>query len=306
MWVAKPPVGTYFTRGRLMARGIGAGAYRPRLLLGAPGQSPSHSIGSLRRRFRTFEWRAGSRADRLSAQLTCTHTDRCGRTEKPKLYVKRAHFRLFDASPPAVTGLGGALFGAPVQRATQTLTVKARDAGSGVRLVLMRTNRKLFDSLGSSCNVGAHQLALGLSPCPNAVHSSVSVDTLLPGFHEGQNSITVCANDYADASPNERCAQRRIRVDNDCPISDVTPELRPRLAFAGGRTVKRVKFGRRPRVVGRFALPSGGPGRGPWSASLNGRRAPTRPRGWSARRFAPTPAGGSRLGFPPAPHASST
>ncbi len=146
---------------------VGAGAYRPRLLLGAPGQSPSHSIGSLRRRFRTFEWRAGSRADRLSAQLTCTHTDRCGRTEKPKLYVKRAHFRLFDASPPAVTGLGGALFGAPVQRATQTLTVKARDAGSGVRLVLMRTNRKLFDSLGSSCNVGAHQLALGLSPCPN-------------------------------------------------------------------------------------------------------------------------------------------
>lgn len=263
MWVAKPPAGTYFTRGRLVARGRRDGAYRPRLLLDAPGRNTPHSIGSLRRGFRTFEWRAGSRADRLIAELTCTHeTNRCGRTDKPKLYVKRARFRLFDGSPPIVTGLGGALLGAPVQRATQALTVKARDAGSGVRLVLMRTNRKLFDSLGSSCNTGAHQLALGLSPCPNSVSGSVSVDTLLPGFHEGQNSISVCAHDYADASPNERCAMRRIRVDNDCPISDVTPKLRAHLAFAGGRTVKRVRFGRRPRVVGRFARLSGGPGQG--------------------------------------------
>ena len=263
MWVAKPPPGTYFTRGRLVARGRRGGAYRPRLLLGATRRSAPASVGSLRRGFRTFDWRAGSRADRLIAELTCTRrTHRCGRTDKPKIYVKRARFHLFDASPPAVTGLGGALLGAPVQRATQALTVKARDAGSGVRLVLVRTNRKLFDSVGSSCNIGAHQLALGLSPCPNSVHSSVSLDTLLPGFHEGQNSITVCVVDYADASPNERCARRRIRVDNDCPISDVTPKLRAHFAFAGGKTAKRVKFGRRPRVVGRFARPSGGPGQG--------------------------------------------
>jgi hypothetical protein len=262
MWVAKPPAGTYFTRGKLMARGRRAGAYRPRLLLGAPGRAPN-SFGSPRRNFRTFQWRAGSRADRLIAELTCTRrTDRCRRAKKPKLYVKRARFHLFDFSPPAVTGLGGTLFGAPVQRATQALTVKARDAGSGVRLVLVRANGTLFDSVASSCNIGAHQLALALSPCPNSVHSSISVDTLLRGFHEGQNSITVCVNDYAEASPNGRCAKRRVRVDNDCPISDVTPELRPHFAFAGGKTVKRVKFGRRPRVVGRFARPSGGPGQG--------------------------------------------
>jgi hypothetical protein len=262
VWVAKPPAGTYFTRGRLVARGRRAGAYRPRLLLGAPQHAPA-SIGSPGRGFRAFEWRAGSRADRLIAQLTCARrTGRCGRTDKPKLYVKRARFRLFDASPPAVTGLGGALLGAPVQRATQALTLEARDAGSGVRMVQVRTNRKLFDSLGSSCNIGAHQLALGLSPCPNFVRTSVSVNTLLPGFHEGQNSITVCAHDYANASPNERCAKRRIRVDNDCPISDPAPELRAHFAFAGGKMVKRVKFSRRPRVVGRFARPSGGPGQG--------------------------------------------
>jgi hypothetical protein len=263
VWVAKPPAGTHFTRGRLVARGRRAGAYRPRLLLGAPRQSAPHSIGSLRRGFRTFQWRAGSRADRVIARLTCARrTGRCGRTDKPKLYVKRARFRLFDVSPPAVTGLGGALLGAPVQRATQALTVRARDVGSGVRLVVVRTNRKLFDSVGSSCNIGADQLALGLSPCPNSAQSTVSIDTLLPGFHEGQNSITVCAHDYANASPNERCARRRIRVDNDCPISDSAPELRAHFAFAGGKTVKRAKFGRRPRVVGRFARPSGGPGQG--------------------------------------------
>jgi hypothetical protein len=263
VWVAKPPAGTYFTRGRLLARGRRDGAYRPRLLLGAPGQSTPHSIGAPRRRFRTFEWRAGSRADRLIAELTCTRrTNRCRRADKPKIYVKRARFHLFDASPPAVTGLGGALLGGPVQRATQALAVKARDVGSGVRMVLLRSNRKLFDSVGSSCNMGPDQLALGLSPCPNSVRRGVSVNTLLPGFHEGQNSITVCIDDYADASPNEGCARRRIRVDNDCPISDVTPKLRAHFAFAGGKTVKRVKFGRRTRVVGRLARPSGGPGEG--------------------------------------------
>ncbi len=161
-----------------------------------------------------------------------------------------------------MTGLGGALFGAPVQRATQALAVRARDVGSGVRLVMVRANRQLFDSVGSSCNIGADQLALALSPCPNSVRRAFSVNTLLPGFHEGQNSITVCVDDYADASPNERCATRRARIDNDCPISDLSPSLRARFTFAGGTASKRVKFGRRPRVVGRLARPSDGPGQG--------------------------------------------
>ena len=138
--------------------------------------------------------------------------------------------------------------------------MRARDAGSGVRLVQLRTNRRLFDSVWPGCHVGAGRLALGLSPCPNSVQAGLLVNTLLPGFHEGQNSLTACVADYADASPNERCARRTIRVDNDCPISDVVPALRARFAFAGGRTVKRVGFGRRPRVVGRFALPTGAPG----------------------------------------------
>ena len=264
MWVARSPAGTYFTRGSLLARGRPDGAYRPRLLLDAPGGSGPRSIGAPRPRFRAFKWRAGSRADRLIAELTCTRrTNRCLRADKPKIYVKRARFHLFDAAPPAVTAFGGALLRGPVQRATQALTVKARDAGSGVRLIAVRINRTLFDSVGSSCNTGADQLALGLSPCPNSVHRGVFVNTLLPGFHEGWNSITACVDDFADASPNERCAKRRVRVDNDCPISDLSPGLRARFAFAGGRTAKRVKFGRRPRVVGSFARPSGGPG--PWA-----------------------------------------
>ncbi len=261
-WVAKPPAGTYFTRGKLMARGRRGAAYRPRLLLGAPGRRAPRFIGSPRGRFSTFEWRAGSRADRLIAVLSCTRrTGRCRRADKPKIYVKRARFHLFDVSRPVVTGLGGPLLAAPVQRAAQALTVKARDAGSGVRLLMVRANRKLLDSVGSSCNLG-HQLALGLSPCPNSMRSTLFVNTLLPGFHEGQNSITACVTDFANASPNERCKKRRIRVDNDCPISGVTRRLRAHFAFADAKTVKRVNFGGRPRVVGRFARPSGGPGQG--------------------------------------------
>jgi hypothetical protein len=262
-WVAKPPAGAYFTRGRVLARGRRGNGYRPRLLLGAPRQGASQSIGSLRGGFRAFRWRARSRTDRLIAELTCVRrASRCRRADRPKVYLKRARFRVFDASPPIVGALGGPLLGAPVQRATQALTLNARDAGSGVSSIAVRTNRMLFDTLGSNCRIGAGQLALSLSPCPNSVHESLAVDTLLPGFHEGQNSIGVCVNDFAASSPNERCARRRIRVDNDCPISDVTPRLRARFAFARGTAVKRVKFGRRPRVLGRFAQPSGGPGQG--------------------------------------------
>jgi hypothetical protein len=256
----EPPAGTHFTRGTLLARGRRHGAYLPRLLL-APRHGAPHSIGSPRRRFRKFEWRARTRTDRLVARLACTRRrERCGRTEAPKIYVKRTRFRLVDASPPAVGGLGGALLAGPVQRGSQALTVRARDAGSGVRQVQLRTNRRLFDSLWPGCRVGAHQLALGLSPCPNTVQETISVNTLLPGLHEGQNSVTACVADYANASPNERCTRRTIRVDNDCPISDLTPALQARFAFAGGRTVKRVGFGGQPRVVGTLRLPSGGTG----------------------------------------------
>ena len=236
MWVAKPPPGTYFTRGRLLARGRRGNGYRPRLLLDAPRRGARRSIGSLGRGFRPFQWRARGRADRLIAELTCARrTTSCRRAPRPKIFVKRARFHLFDASRPAVRALGGPLLGAPVQRATQALRVNVRDAGSGVRQVALRTNRTLFDTVASNCNLGADQLALGLSPCPNSVHDGVLINTLMPDFHEGQNSIEVCVNDYAEASPNERCARRRIRVDNDCPISDVTPRLRARFAFAGGK-----------------------------------------------------------------------
>src|SRR4051794_2092905 len=51
MWVAEAPSGTYFTRGAVTARGTEAGGYRPRLLLGAPGQRAAHTIGSPHRRY---------------------------------------------------------------------------------------------------------------------------------------------------------------------------------------------------------------------------------------------------------------
>jgi hypothetical protein len=246
-----------------LARGRRAGGYRPRLLIGAPGRGAPDPIGSPRRSFKRFEWDADTRADRLIAELSCTRrARRCGRTDKPRIYVKRARFHLFDASRPAISGLGGALLAAPVQRSAQALSLRARDAGSGVRLIQLRANGRLFDSVWPGCNLGAYHLALALSPCPNSERTTVSVNTHLPGFHEGQNTLAVCVHDYAEASPNERCARRRIRIDNDCPLSGVSPRLRARFVFAGGRTVKRVKYGRRPRVLGRLARPAGGPGRG--------------------------------------------
>src|SRR4051794_19044728 len=264
MWMAEAPTGTYFTRGALVARGTEAGGYRPRLLLGAPGRRAAHLIGSPHRHFKSFDWRARVAANRLIARLACIRAAKqCGRVSSANIFVKRARFRLFDVSPPTVTRVGGALLRAPVQRGAQTLMVYARDAGSGVRQVVVRAGGRPFDSAGPGCAFNrARQLGLSLSPCPNSTRETLSLDTRLPGFHEGQNTIRACAVDYADASPNEVCARRRLRVDNDCPISNVAPKRDAHLAFANGRATKRVKFGRRPWVVARLTDPSGGPAQG--------------------------------------------
>jgi hypothetical protein len=261
MWVARAPAGTHFTRGRLLARGREADGYQPHLLVGAIGHNVLEPFATPHRAFDTFGWRANGGADRVVARLACTrHRADCGTTDSPKVYIKRARFHLFDTAAPALTGIGGALLGAPVQRGTQGLTVNARDPGSGVRRILVRVNGTPFEFAGLNCKVdGGRQLALSLSPCPNTGGDTFSIDTRLPAFHEGQNAITACADDYADASPHERCAQRRIRVDNDCPISDVKLQAAVRFTFGDGNTVKRVRFGQRPRVVGSLVEPLGAP-----------------------------------------------
>jgi hypothetical protein len=263
-WVAQAPPGTFFTRGQLTARGLRGGGYRPRLLLHRLGAAGLDPFGAPRASLHSFAWRAGGGANRLVAQLACIrHGHDCGKTHSPALYIRHAHFQIFDLAVPTVTHVGGPLLNAPVQRGTQGLTVSARDVGSGLREVLVRANHQPFKSVGLDCAVNRrHELALGLSPCPNSVTRTPSIDTQLQRFHEGQNAITVCVDDYANASPNERCAQRRIRVDNDCPISDVKAPTAARFAFTGGKASKRVKFGGHPRVVGRLATAAGAPGAG--------------------------------------------
>jgi hypothetical protein len=262
MWVASAPAGTHFIGGRLVARGREGDGYHPRLLVGA--QSALDPFATPHPAFDTFGWSADGGTDRLVARLACTRVRAdCARSDSPKIYIKRARFHLFDTAVPALTGMGGALLSAPVQRGTQGLIVNARDVGSGVRRLLVRVNGRPFELAVLDCKVdGERELALSLSPCPNAGGDMLPIDTHLGAFHEGQNAITACADDYADASPHERCAQRRIRVDNDCPISDVKAQVAPHFAFGNGKTVKRVKFGRRPTVVGRLVSPLGTPALG--------------------------------------------
>ncbi len=249
-WVAEPPAGTYFTGGRLLARGRRHGAYRPQLLL-APGLGAPDSIGSPRRRFDGFEWRARGRADRLIAAAVLHSPDRSLWPDRQAedLHQAGTVSSLVDASPPAVSGLGGALVAAPVQRGVQALTSGLATPARGFGWYRCEPTAGSSTPCGQAAMSAPVGSPSGSAPVPTRCRQRLSVNTLLPGFHEGQNSLTACVADYANVSPNERCARRRIRVDNDCPISDVVPALRARFAFAGGRTVKRV--GVRPAAAGR-------------------------------------------------------
>lgn len=174
--------------------------------------------------------------------------------------MRRVGLTLRDLEPPTLQ-LGGTLLENGSRRGDQVLEVNAADTGSGVRSVTVELNGQPLDSRTLDCEV-KDNVAVRLRPCPGAPTPRFDVATTGANFRQGPNELTVCAQDYSpEATANRTCETRTIRVDNACPISEVTGSvLRARFKGSGSRMT--VPSDVSATVVGMLSDAAGAPVRG--------------------------------------------
>ena len=156
---------------------------------------------------------------------------------------KRLTLVFHDAVEPTLE-LAGSLFESGSRRGTDRVTPSGADVGAGVRRLFLQVNGQPVTARTLRCRL-ADRIALRLKPCPPRASADFAADTDAPPFRQGPNLVRVCVADYSrTTAANRACAERRVRVDNRCPLSPV-----------GGASTLRVRLRRRPRgpmVTGRL------------------------------------------------------
>jgi hypothetical protein len=176
-----------------------------------------------------------------------------------------------DPNPPTLSGLRGSLLapGATL-RGHQTLAVDAADVGGGVSDVAVLVN----GLPGAAAKTGACSLAavnngsyvgtvaLSTSPCPASLAGEWLLNTESYPFHDGANTVQVCASDLATSGlPNTSCLPAAaVDVDNSCNASPVAGgELLSAQFSQSERETQTVGFGQEADVVGQLQTNAGDP-----------------------------------------------
>jgi hypothetical protein len=175
-----------------------------------------------------------------------------------------------DPVPPSVANLAGTLLGGGVIRGHQTLSADAHDKGGGVSNVSVAVNGlpaaqpKVTNCQLAQVNnrsvIGT--VATAVIPCPTDTSASWTLDTGAYPFHNGANSVSVCASDFATlGDPNTTCsAPQSVNVDNSCTESSVPGGQLLSASFAQSNddTVT-VAYGQGAVVEGKLASNAGDP-----------------------------------------------
>ena len=218
-WTVRAPRGTIISRLGVSAAGRSAGGHVPQLLT-APLHGPMRAFatpdpGTARSRLATPSLS-------FAARLACHRASGCARGRKARIRIAWLALRLTDRVAPTLT-LGGSAFGHGPQRGLRTVEPSGTDIGGGVHHFLLQVNGEPLSGRVTRCRA-AEGFALRLRPCPAAARTRFGIQTAEPPFHQGLNRLRVCSVDYARGTEaNRRCATRRMRVDNLCPISSAGP-----------------------------------------------------------------------------------
>ena len=235
-WSIRAPRGTAISRLSVYAAGRrGAGAI-PELGLGYPGGQLT-PLATPRRELRRVTW-SGPGVRAIAARLRCLRTSGCGGRTGARVRIKRLVARLADRVAPTLR-LKGSLLAPGSRRGPQTIEPFAADVGGGVRRLLVQVNGGPVTARTVSCRL-AGPIALRLRPCPAWARASFPAATASAPFRQGPNLVRVCAADYAPSTAaNRTCAQRRVWIDNLCPVSEVSrgARLRARLRRRGSSAV---------------------------------------------------------------------
>jgi hypothetical protein len=138
-----------------------------------------------------------------------------------------------DLEPPVLAPATGTALSGATLRGHQTLAASATDVGGGLTSLAVLINGLPAPSapaVPGACAVAqvSNPSVYGLvtaspSPCPPALRGEWNLDTSAYPFHDGSNTVSVCASDLATiGNPNTTCSPPvTVTVDNSCTESPV-------------------------------------------------------------------------------------
>ena len=184
------------------------------------------SGGQGRAHYRRYRWEStGPAARQLIASLSCEWSEGCRRTDYAKAWVRDVRLKVADYADPVLTALDGALLSRRWLRGSQNLRARAQDSGSGMTRLIATVNSADLASRNQRCDsLPDTRYAARIQPCGGEVFLDVNPSTAQLPFHDGQNSLFVCAVDFAG---NRTCDQRTLRVDNTPPALRFTSSQDP-------------------------------------------------------------------------------
>jgi hypothetical protein len=236
-WAIRAPSGTGISRLRVHAAGRPGGGNVAELAVG-PGAGPLTPFARPRsRKPRRVVW-SGSPVGQFAARLRCRRVSSCGHRKEARIRVKRIVATLEDRRAPTLR-LDGSLFGPGSRRGAETIQSLSADVGGGIRRLLVQVNGEPVTARTVPCRL-VKRIAVRLRPCPGRARAGFRAATASPPFRQGPNLVRVCAADYAPSTAaNRTCAERRVRIDNLCPISGASDgaTLRAHLRRKGSRPV---------------------------------------------------------------------
>jgi hypothetical protein len=200
-------------------------------------------------------WQRSGPFSGVEAQLVCVSAAGCAGSFGTGVFMHDLAFDIADSAPPSVA-VSGSLLTPGVKRGTHDLSVALSDHGGGLTAVSVLVNGIPAASQPFACSV-AHGVAFNFRPCPPVASPSFALDTQRYPFHDGPNSVQVCAADLAtDSAPNLSCrpeAPLSVEVDNSCEASPVAGGTQIAVAFEGADGAA-IESGSRDgaRIVGRL------------------------------------------------------
>ena len=164
--------------------------------------------------------------DSVLTRLRCNRTAGCiNQSDAVKAYfeVLGLQITVDDRRGPVLTGSGQLFESAAGGRwlaGSVGYSVRAGDAGSGIKALELRVNGYPAPVVQPRCDGLSGVRALGFSPCPSTIERSARLDTTTAPFQEGANRVEACVSDFAapDDRPNTTCtAPVTVLVDNREP-----------------------------------------------------------------------------------------
>jgi hypothetical protein len=235
---------------------------------GFPGPAPEETrIFPLRGEPRFLGWNGGY----LQIEMSCDgNVGPCG--PGPILAAHYIAATEVDPNPPSVGALSGSALSGAVLRGHQTLGAEAADEGGGLTgLSALVNGLPAAPAVSGPCAVARVSnrstygtVAYSPTPCPPRLKGAWTLDTSAYPFHDGANTIAVCASDFATlGNPTTCSAAQTVTVDNSCTESPVAggSEIAAGFAQTNTETVT-VGFGAAAEVTGSLRDGAGEPAPG--------------------------------------------